>query len=129
MDWPETYRNLKTRSWIILLILTAVSIFFMRLGLTLGVILGGLVTIVNFDILQRNIRRAFSTSDEVKFKKIWVIGKFYFRFLALGVVIYLLIRVGWVNPIGLVVGLSTVVFSIISFGIHNAFKSASVEAI
>ena len=90
--------------------------------------MGGIITIINFDVLQRNIRRAFPSNNGAKVKKIFVIGAFYLRFLALGAVIYFLLRLGWVNPIGLTVGLSTVVFSIISFGIHNAFKSVTGEA-
>ena len=128
MDWAETYNHLKKRSWVILLVLTLISFFFTSTSLTLGVILGGVIAIINFDVLQRNILRTFPANGGAKVKKIFVIGIFYLRFLVLGAVIYFLIRLGWVDPIGLTVGLSTVVFSIISFGIHNAFKSVTGEA-
>jgi len=128
MEWPDTYRVLKKRSWIILCFLTALSIFLRNAALTTGVILGGLVTIINFDVLQRYILRSFASGETVKVKKVWVVGKFYLRFLALGAVLYALIRFDWVDPVGLAAGLSTVVFSIISFGIHNACKSVSREA-
>ena len=91
-------------------------------------ILGGLVTIINFDVLQRHILHAFPASGAVKVKKGVVMVKFFLRLLILGVVIFFLIGSGWVNPIGLAVGLSTVVFSIISFGIYSALKSETGEA-
>ena len=128
MEWAETYNHLKKRNRVILLILTLISFFFTSTSLTLGVILGGVIAIINFDVLQRNVLRTFPSNDGAKVKKIFVIGIFFLRFLVLGAVIYLLIRLGWVNPVGLAAGLSTVVFSIISFGIHNAFKSVTGEA-
>ena len=119
MDWEKVYRELSKRNWIILLVLSAISTLFMSYSLTLGIILGGFVVILNFDVLQRTIRRAFPANGTAGAKPLLVV-KTYFRLLALGVVIYLLIRSGSVDPIGLAIGLSTVVFSIVSFGISCA---------
>ena len=95
---------------------------------TLGVILGGLIIIANFNVLQHTIRRAFPTETGVKTKKTVLIIKGYLRLLALGAVIYFILKMGMVDPIGLTVGLSTVVFSIISLGISCAFKILTGEA-
>ena len=127
MDWKTLYRDLSTRNWLILLFLSSISFFVMSNSLTLGVILGGLVIIVNFNILQRTICRAFS-SERIMTGKITVILKYYLRLLALGVIIYVLITKGWVDPVGLAIGLSTVVISIVSFGISRAWKTYSTEA-
>ncbi len=96
---------------------------------TLGVILGGLIIIANFSVLQHTIRSAFSDQEAMRGKTISIIAKYYFRLAVMGLIIYILITNGWVNPIGLVVGLSIVIFSIISFGICTAWKTSSREAI
>jgi len=54
--------------------------------------------------------------------------KYYFRLLVMGVIIYLLITRGLVDPLGLAVGLSTVVIGIIIFGINRAWKTFAGEA-
>ena len=128
MDWEKAYRDISKRNWIILLILSTTSYFLLSRLLTTGIIMGGLIVIFNFDLLQHTIRRAFPTSEGLKTSKFFLIGKCYFRLLALGVVIYLLIKLGMVDPIGLTIGLSTVVFSIISFGVSCALKTTNREA-
>lgn len=128
MDWEEVYRDLKKRNWIILLVLSAISALLMSHTVTLGVILGGLIIIVNFNILQHTIRRAFPSEKVVNNKKSILIIKGYFRLLALGAVIYVILKLDMVDPIGLTVGLSTVVISIVSLGISGAFKILTEEA-
>jgi len=128
MDWEKTYKDISKRNWITLLILSTFSFFLMSRLLTTGIIVGGLIVIFNFDLLQHTMRRAFPSGEELKTKKIFLIGKSYFRLLALGIIVYLLIRLEVVDPIGLTIGLSTVVFSIVSFGISCAFKTTNREA-
>jgi len=129
MDWEKAYRALVKRNWIILLILSAISYFLMSHLFTTGIILGGLIIIVNFDVLQHTIQRAFPFDGAVKARKTLLIAKSYFRLLALGATIYFLMKFGRVDPIGLAIGLSTVVFSIISFGISCALKTMTGETI
>jgi len=128
MDWEEVYRDLKKRNWIILLVLSTISALLMSHTVTLGVILGGLIIIVNFNILQHTIRGAFPSEKVVKNRKSILIIKGHFRLLALGAVIYFILKLGMVDPIGLTVGLSTVVFGIVSLGISRAFKILTEEA-
>ena len=56
-------------------------------------------------------------------------GKSSLRLLALGVILYVLIARGWIDPLGLAVGLSTVVLSIVGLGIGLAFRIRTKEAI
>ena len=119
MDWDGTYRDLRRRNWIILLVLAAGSGCFGKVDVTLGIIAGGLAVILNFAVLQHTIRQAFSSESAGKRKKASLLIKSYLRLLLLGITIYVLITRGVVDPIGLTVGLSTVVFSIVTFGIHR----------
>ncbi len=102
----------------------------MRHSFTTGIILGGLIIIANFHVFQHTFRRVFSPEGVMKTTnmKMSVIVKFYLRLLGLGIIIYILITRGWVDPVGLTIGLSTVVISIVSFGIKSAFKMYSREA-
>ncbi|MFC1823111.1 ATP synthase subunit I [Thermodesulfobacteriota bacterium] len=128
MDWEILYRDLKTRNWIILLVLSSVSYFTMKSSLTLGIILGGFIIIVNFKVFQHTLRRAFSPNIGMKKGKFSIIAKYYFRLLALGLILYILITKAWIDPVGLAVGLSTVVISIVSLGVSLALKSITREA-
>jgi hypothetical protein len=129
MDWDGTYRDLRRRSWIILLVLAAGSGCLGKLDVTLGIIAGGLAVILNFTVLQHTIRQAFASESAGKAKKVSLLVKSYLRLLFLGVTLYLLITRGLVDPIGLTVGLSTVVFSIVTFGIHRVLTRQGEETV
>jgi hypothetical protein len=122
-------QDIKTFNWVILLILGAASGLFMTVQFTLGVILGGLIIIANFNLLHNTMRKAFSDQGAMKGKKMALIAKFYFRLAIMGLIIYILITEAWVNPLGLAVGLSIVVLSILNFGIRAAFRTSSREAV
>jgi hypothetical protein len=61
--------------------------------------------------------------------KFSIIIKSYLRLLALGAIIYILIDKGLVDPIGLAVGVSTILFSIVSLGIILIVKTKAGEAV
>ena len=122
MDWDQVYFELKKRNWITLLILSSASYFLFSSALTFGVIAGGFMGIINFSLFQNSLRKAFSPENNNKAKKSKILIKGFLRLLALGIVLYFLIVTLCVHPIGLAFGLSTVVISIISFGISNAAK-------
>ena len=122
-DLDTTFREIDRLNWFILLVLSSISYFFSGHGTTLGVILGGMVIIANFNILQSTIRKAFPGGESIRAGKGILITKSFFRLSALGVIIYLLITRGVVDPVGLAIGLSTVVFSIVSFGVGRALRS------
>lgn len=129
MDWERLSKALRIQNWITLLILGGASFLFMSHTFTLGVILGGFIIISNFNLLQRTIRKAFSPQGVMQTNKIALIAKYYFRLAIMGIILYILITKGWVHPVGLVVGLSIVVISIIHIGIRAAWKISSGEAI
>ncbi|UCF56561.1 MAG: ATP synthase subunit I [Deltaproteobacteria bacterium] len=128
MDWEKTYGDLRKLNWFGLLIMSLISYFLLSQSFTLGIILGGLIIIANFSVLQHTIRRGFSSEGVMSTSKFFVIVKYYFRLLALGIIIAFLIKRGWVNPVGLAIGLSTVVISIVGFGIKRALKTVTGEA-
>jgi len=122
-------QDIKTFNWVILFILSALSGIFMTAQFTLGVILGGLIIIANFSLLHNTMSKAFSDQGAMRGKKMALVAKFYFRLAIMGLILYILITQAWVNPLGLAVGLSIVVLSILNFGIRAAFRTSSREAV
>ena len=129
MDWDKLLKILGKSNWIILMVLGSASFFIMNSFFTLGVILGGLFIIANFSLLQHTVRSAFADDGTMKKKRAAIIAKYYFRLAITGIIIYILVSNGWVDPIGLVVGLSVVVISIAYVGIRAALKISSGEAL
>jgi len=129
MDWDKVWHTLRMFNWAILAVLAAISSCLMDPRFTLGVILGGLMGIANFHLLQRGIKKSFSPGGTLKSGKGPILLKYYLRLAALGALIYGLMSQDWVHPVGLATGLSTVVVGIIATGIHLIRKTSSGEAI
>ena len=123
MNWQSHYKVLSAYNWLVLLVLSASSYFLTSASFTTGVILGGLVVIANFNFMQHSISRAFSSGGATGKAKVFIIAKFYLRLLALGVILYCLLKWEWAGPVGLAVGLSTVFFSIIIFAVKEAWRT------
>jgi len=128
-DREKLIGHIRMNNWIILLIVGSLSSVFMSTEFTLGVIIGGLVVIANFSVLQHTIRCAFSDLGAFQGRKLGLIARSYFRLAFMGLTLYMVITNGWVHPLGLAIGLSVVMFSIIGFGIRSALKTSSREAI
>lgn len=128
MEWDLIYGDLKKKNWIILLFFSSISYFTLSPSHTLGIIVGGLVSIANFAFMQHALKKAFGTDCRRKAKKISIFLYYYFRLLILGIVIFFLLKYQWVNPVGLILGLSTVVVAIAFMGISMAFKTKGGEA-
>ena len=129
MEWERLQNFLRTMNWVVLLMLSSFGYFLMSPFWTAGVLSGGLLAIANFSVLQHTVRRAFSSEGIHQGARFSIVGKYYLRLLALGVILYLLITRGWIDPVGLVVGLSTVMVSIIALAIHMVLRTRTKEAI
>ncbi len=80
-------------------------------GFARGVLFGGLLVTVNFHLLARNLKKTLTPPYLSSHNA--VLAKYYLRFVASGVIIFILIAGHFVNPLGLIIGLSVVVASII----------------
>jgi len=129
MDWKDISKYLHAQSWVILLILGSLSFFFMSPDFTLGIFLGGLIVIANFNLLQNTIRGAFTPEGTMINKKSAIVAKYYLRLAILGLIIYILVTKEWVDIVGLLIGLSIIVINILIIGIRFAIKISSGEAV
>lgn len=128
MNWDVVYKDLKFWNWITLLILSLFSYFLLSPGKTLGTIIGGLLIITNFNIFQHSICKIFKKADCIRINKASIIFKYYIRLITLGFIIFLLLMEEWIDPVGLALGLSTLVISITILGIGMALKIKNKEA-
>jgi len=129
MNPEKLLQKIRIHNWVILMIAGALSFLFMSAPFTLGLIVGGLIIIANFGLLQHTIRAAFPAQGPMKRKKGTIIIKYYFRLAILGLILYMLITNGWVNPLGLTAGLSIVVITIFYVAILAVFRTSSREAV
>jgi hypothetical protein len=123
-------RTMKTTSWIILATLTSVGWLWLGRDIALGILVGGLVALLNFHVmahvLSSTLSRQWGSQEEwqtagrqaVSFMTL----KYVLRFTVLAVIILFLVKEGWVNIFGLVVGLSTVVLTLMVLGILESRK-------
>ena len=93
----------------------------------MGIFLGGLLVTVNFHLLSRTLKKAFSHPHFFSHKG--VLFKYYLRFLASGVIIFILISKQMVDPLGLILGLSVVVGSIFLATLRELKKLIFKEAV
>ena len=126
-------RNLKIANWVVLGLLVVIGYFWLCSQFALGVLVGGLVVVVNFHLLHRALKdvleRATMTAEEARARsKALFAARQLLRFFALLAIIFWLVRSGWVNVIGLLVGLSTVVLTLILVAIHEVIKLKDQEA-
>ena len=128
MHVQQRILNFVTRAnWLILAGATAVGMALAPLDFGLGILGGGLIVTINFYLLARTLRRALTPPHLASHNA--VLAKYYLRFIVSGFVIFLLIAGGVVNPLGLVIGLSIVVMSIILATIREVKKIIFKEAV
>jgi hypothetical protein len=89
-----------------------VSLIFTSSYFTLGILLGGLISILNFYWRQRDLTRVFSQMVSLKAKSS-VMFRYYIRFAVTAILLFFIIARTPADVIGLLVGLSIVVINIV----------------
>jgi hypothetical protein len=111
----EKMVNFVTKAnWLLLMATSCLALMTTSTKVSLGVLLGGLIVAINFQLLKKTVVNNFRP-DVVSEKGGSFIGnilvKYYIRFVISGGVIFLLISNHIVHPLGLLAGLSVVVAS------------------
>ena len=120
-------KKIESANWIMLAILFIPALIFAPFKFSLGVLLGGFISILNYYWMERGLRDIFAnTAGNVKGP---VIGKYYIRLVLTAIVLYFLIANGTVNVIGLLIGLSVVVINIIITLITTMAKKKLIEEV
>ncbi len=103
-------RFITITNWVLLGVVTVSGFILASMHFALGILAGGLIVTINFHLLYRSLRQAL-TPPHLSSTRV-VLGKYYIRFVASAVIIFVLIANHYVDPLGLVIGLSVVVTGI-----------------
>lgn len=117
-----------TRSnWVLFCIVSLAGLTLASPAFALGIVSGGLIVTINFHLLAKTLKGALTppylSSHNV------ILAKYYIRFIFSGVVIFFLIKCQVVNPLGLFIGLSVVVASIMLATLIEVKKLIFKEAV
>jgi hypothetical protein len=113
-------------NWILSAALSLLAFIFLPLPYALGIFFGGLLVTLNFHLLAKTLKKAF-TPPHLASTNV-VLAKYYLRFMASGLIIFVLIVGKVVHPVGLLIGLSVVVFSIVLATVCEVTKLICKEA-
>jgi hypothetical protein len=126
-------RHLKIANWSVLAVLVLGGYFWFGREFALGVLVGGLVVVINFHLLHQALRStlgqlAHHPEEGAGQAKAWFAARQLLRFFALLAIIFLLVSHGWVNIFGLLLGLSTVVLTLMLAALNEMLKLKNKEA-
>jgi hypothetical protein len=119
-------RFITTTNWVIFCVVTACSFILAPGPFTWGILAGGLIVTINFQLLYRSLKQSLTPPHVANVRG--VLGKYYIRFLVSAVIIFVLISGHYVDPLGLIVGLSVVVTSIFIATLNEIRKIIFKEA-
>ena len=108
-----------TRIIFALLVLVGFLVGNVRIGSS--IFCGGLLIVANFEILKRQLNKAFNRKDYIP-SKVGLFVKYYARFIVLAVIVLILIKKDLVHPFWLLVGLSSVMLGIVSVAVGEFVK-------
>ena len=128
MEIQQRILKFVTRTnWILFAAASIIGFLLFPANYARGLFFGGLLVTVNFHLLARTLRTAL-TPPHLSSHNV-VIAKYFLRFIVSGFIIFVLIAGHFVHPVGLIIGLSVVVFSIILATLREFTKLIFKEAV
>jgi hypothetical protein len=121
-------RSVTRVNWILLLVASVFGGIAAKVEFTAGIIAGGLIVTLNFHLMYRSLKKNLNPPPHLSSAKS-VFVKHYLRFISSVVVIYILVSRNYVDPGGLLIGLSVVVVSIMIASCFELKKMLFEEAI
>ncbi|MDW7772924.1 MAG: ATP synthase subunit I [Desulfobulbaceae bacterium] len=118
----QLLRSVQQFNWLLLAVLIGGCWYLYTWQLAQSVLIGGVLANASFFLLRRDINQFMTNLSQAgmnwqavkKIEKIRFFLKFYGRLALLAVIIYVLITRVPIDIIGLVIGLSTIMFSVIT---------------
>lgn len=108
--------------WILIGIAFLLSLLTQNLSITLGIVIGSLLGLLNFKLLSLTTKKALSSNRT----RLYISLSYVARLSFLGLILALILSIEAINSIAVLVGLSMIVLAIIIHGIVNTllvFKS------
>lgn len=119
MEDALSLKRMAGLSWLYLIVLAIGSWVLSSWAFAWAVLAGGIISITSFLVSYRDVRvfldsvgpQRQSAENVKKIKKGFIV-KFWLRLFLIGLILFILIRYSGINVFGLVLGLTTVVFTI-----------------
>ncbi len=132
-----TPRRMQQASLLVLAALVVAGWWWRGPGFAGGVLVGGGLAVLNFHVMARILLGTLGRRwrDEVEARvagrqaAVWMTCRYVLRFVILALILFLLIRNNWVDVFGLLLGLSTVVLTLLIVGIIEVRKNFFKEAL
>jgi hypothetical protein len=126
-------RTLKLANWTILALLVGLGYVWQGPQFGLGVLVGGLLMVLNFHWLHHNLKGLLegavsAPEGQGGQSKAFFAARQFLRFGVALVILFLLLSQEWVNIFGLVVGLSTTVLTLMAIAFIEMIKLKKKEA-
>lgn len=131
-DDMMSLHRLQVTSWLYLAVMTIAAGFAFSLTFALSVFAGGVISIVSFWVSHTDVMGFITTltettdpkqqKEKAKKGKSGYLLKFWIRIAIIGVVLFFLIKSEMINIFGLILGLSTVVFTITVTALSVAWR-------
>lgn len=100
-------------SWSVLGVLLLLSSMWASSNFIMGILYGGLISILNFHGLAMGLQNFLGPSASKDMGKLSVMYKYLLRLFITGIALYFILVKTTANIFGLVIGLSTVIISIV----------------
>ena len=122
-------KKIEYSSWIILGGLLLLSLAFGSARFTVGMLAGGLISILNFYGLSRGLKTAFGQMANGGTGKASLIFKYLLRLAVTGLTLYLVLVKVRADIFGLLIGLSTVVIGILISTVLTVIDKSYLEEV
>jgi hypothetical protein len=120
-------QKLELINWIMLGAFVLISLVLQSSRFTIGVLLGGFISIINYHWLNHDVEKVFKLlNDRAKTR---VMFKYYIRLGVTAVVLYFIVSSDIVDIIGLLIGLSTVLINIVLTAVITLSKKNCFEEV
>jgi nicotinamide riboside transporter PnuC len=113
-------------NWLLLVVASIVGFSTFAPPVGIGIAAGGLIVTINFHLLYRTLKKALTPPHIASVKG--VIVKYYIRFIITAVIIFFLMASKYVDPFGLIAGLSVVVASLFFATLNELRQFMTKEA-
>ena len=120
-------RRIELASAILLLVFTSAALVWFSWKAASGVLLGGSIVIVSFQVLKWQLRRALQKPGKLP-SKAGLFVSYYLRFLATLVLVFFALYLRLATPVPFLVGLSIMVLSIVVVGVFEFFMMKKGES-
>lgn len=118
----EFVRGLWICNGVVFALLTGGALLWGSASAALSVVVGGVIALANFKLMQRAITKTLTPQARASLAMGSMLLKYYLRFAVTVLVLGVLISQGMVEPVGLLLGLSVVVITIITWGVVSVRK-------